>query len=524
MYGRRVTHTHVLRKITAFIVVSLGAVFLLPRFALAVGTITGVSPQAISSSSGTSVTTTGSGFGSSQVYDKLYFGNQEIYSFIYIDSWSDTQIVARTPSYISLQTSPMQVSILDFETASLIKGGWLYFAPSISSFVVPSEIYSDIASIGSIVTVKGKNFTSILGKVLFGGVEGKIQSWTDSEIKGVVPVGATDGKITVKVYNQNSSDYSISAESEKTLYIFPSISNDPLASDNQLWLSQIKANEVWSETIGSPNIVVAVIDSGVDTNHIELTNNIWTNADETPGNGKDDDNNGFIDDTHGWDFVYNVNELSPYKSHGTHVAGIIAAAGNNNAGVAGIAWSTKIMPLIVCGSSGCPLSKTIDAIKYAVDNGANVINLSLGGTGWTNDYTSAYDEAIKYAYARNVVVVAAAGNGDYTGTQPRNLNVNPNSPVCNDGGNNMVIGVAATNVVDLKASFSDYGSNCIDISAPGEDIFSTVRPVDDSLYTGSYDPKYIGYDKKSGTSMAAPMVSGLATLLRAKYPNANAAQ
>lgn len=471
----------------------------------------------------TTITLAGSGLsadGLGHVYYQATWGQNTLYQSLGdIISWTDSQIIFKAPT--DLKSGQLQFDLKYGGTKYL--GPWLYTAPTVSSITTASEVYSDVASIGSIVTIKGKNFTSTQGKVLFSGVEGQNQSWTDTEIKVIVPVGASDGKITIKVYNQNTLDYSISVDLIGSIYIYPTLSNDPLASNNQWWISKIKANEAWSETTGSSNVVVAVIDSGVDTNHFELTNNIWTNSDEIAGNGKDDDNNGYVDDTHGWDFISKRNEMSPYNSHGTHVAGIIVAAGNNSAGVASIAWSTKIMPVIVCGSSGCTGDITT-AIKYAVDNGANIINLSLGGSGWTNDYSAAYDEAITYAYARNVVVVAAAGNGDYTGAQPRNLNVNPSSPVCNNGKYNMIIGVAATNVVDTKADFSDYGSNCIDVSAPGKDIFSTVRPIDDSNYSSTYNPAYIGYKTNSGTSMAAPMVSGLAALIKAKYPQVNAAQ
>lgn len=502
-----------------------------PKFAFASisasATITSVSPDvATAVSKETVLTIDGTGFGAAidnwdvvcldgTCYVNKNTGNE------YLILWSDTQI--KIKNWYTLN-SPFRLRMDGINISDPIAwSGWLYLVPKIISITTSSKVYTDKGAAGSIATINGDFFTSTTGKVLFNGVEGTVQSWSNKKITAAIPQGATTGKITVKVYNQNSSDYSVVGDSADNLNILPTLSNDPLASDNQWWLSKIKANEAWSETTGSSNVVVAVIDSGVDINHIDLTNNIWTNQKEIAGNGKDDDNNGYIDDVHGWDFVGNINEISPYNSHGTHVAGIIAAAGNNTAGVSGTTWSTKIMPIAVCGTTECSKENIIKGIKYAAANGANIINLSLGGTGWTNDYTTDFDEAITYAYNKGVVTIAAAGNGDYTGAQARNLNISPNSPVCNDGGKNMVIGVAATDIDDIKASFSDYGSNCIDVSAPGKDIFSTVRPIDDPSYTanGQNDSRYVGYDKLSGTSMAAPMVSGLAALIKAKYPQAN---
>lgn len=509
----------------------------IPHFASASisasATITSVTPDvATAVQKETILTITGTGFGDTiDGWDAVCLRGLGLTCYAnknsgntYLSLWSDTQIKIKN---WQIWESPFQVQLDGINVSNEIKwSGWLYLVPKITSITTSSKVYADKGAAGSTVTIDGDYFTETTGKVLFNGVEGIVQSWTKKRITAIIPQGATTGKITVKVYNQNSSDYSVIGESSDDLEILPTLSNDPLASDNQWWVSKIKANEAWAAASGSANVIVAVIDSGVDTNHIDLTNSIWTNADEIPSNGKDDDKNGYIDDVHGWNFVGNTNELTPYNSHGTHVAGIIAAAGNNSAGVVGVAGGSKIMPVIACGAQGCAGDGIGNSIKYAVDNGANVINLSLGGTGWTNDYSASFDDAISYAYNRNVIVVASAGNGDYTGAEARNLNMNPNSPVCNDGGRNMVLGVAAVDIEEVKASFSDYGSNCIDVSAPGKDIFSTVHPSDDPSYSssGTNDPRLVGYSKYSGTSMAAPMVAGLAALVKAKYPQANVRQ
>ncbi len=295
--------------------------------------------------------------------------------------------------------------------------------------------------------------------------------------------------------------------------------NDPyFANGYELPLLQIQAPAAWDITTGSSSVVVAVIDSGIDTNHVELSNNIWTNSDELPGNGVDDDKNGYIDDLHGWDFAYNTRELTPTGNHGSQVAGLIGAIGNNGTGIAGLNWSVKLMSLIVFPYTGGATTANIsEAIHYATDNGAHIINVSIGGVGTNYDYTTAYDEAITYAFAHGVTVVAAAGNGQRVDGVGRNLNVNPGSPVCNDGKYNMVIGVAAVDDDDTKTSWSDYGSNCIDLSAPGREILSTARTTH-----GNYtNPDYSYGD---GTSFAAPLVAGAAALIKAKYPAATNVQ
>lgn len=296
---------------------------------------------------------------------------------------------------------------------------------------------------------------------------------------------------------------------------------------NQWYLQKIKAAPAWDEIRESPNIVIAILDSGVQINHPDLKSNLWFNKKEIAANGIDDDKNGFIDDVNGWDFVNNVPDpASKFKEgftedgilHGTIIAGIAAASGNNAAGVSGVTWSAQLMPLKVLDDKGEGSSSiVIKAVDYAVANGAYIINLSFVGFG----YSRSLAEAIKRAYDAGVIVVAAGGNEIGQG-DGYNLDIKPMYPACLDGANgeNRVIGVAATDTIDQKAPFSSFGNKCIDIAAPGISIFSTVvysptNYIKDLPFNKYYD----GY--WSGTSVAVPMVSGGLALIMAANPALN---
>lgn len=235
-------------------------------------------------------------------------------------------------------------------------------------------------------------------------------------------------------------------------------------------------------------IVVAVIDTGVDYNHEDLSNNIWVNTDEIPGNNLDDDANGYIDDTKGYDFIGNIytevhpdNDPDDDYGHGTHVSGIIAAA-DNALGIKGVAPLAKIMPVKVLDSSGYGWSSDIaTGIYYAVNNGAKIINMSLG----SSLPSATLKNAVDYAVANNVLVVAAAGNSSsYTYSL---------YPASYDN----VVSVAASNEDGYKAYFSNWGK--VDITAPGDSILSSLP-----------GNKYASW---SGTSMASPFVAGVAALI-----------
>ncbi len=260
-----------------------------------------------------------------------------------------------------------------------------------------------------------------------------------------------------------------------------------------LWgLQKIQAFEAWdlftnAQADPGKNIVVAVIDTGVDFSHPDVGGNKWVNPDEVAGNGTDDDGNGYVDDINGWDFVNGDNDPYDGHGHGTHCSGTIAAVTNNSTGIAGIAPNAKIMAVKGLSDSGSGyISDLANCLIYAANNGADVLSNSWGGSG----SSSTLENAVNYAYSQGCVVVAAAGNSnaDASGYTP--------------AGYANVITVAATDVNDVKASFSNYGS-IVDISAPGVSVLSS---------TGG------SYAAWSGTSMACPHVSGVAAVILSQDP------
>jgi subtilisin family serine protease len=283
----------------------------------------------------------------------------------------------------------------------------------------------------------------------------------------------------------------------------------------------------WDFQTDSPDVVVAVIDDGAMLDHEDLTQSIWTNNDEIPGNGLDDDGNAFEDDVHGWDFFNDDSDPSPdlvpelilglfphptrkeYEAHGTHVGGTIAAVGDNDTGVAGVSWQAQIMPLkFLGGAEGSgTLANAIAAIEYAVANGAHIINASWGG----GPESQLLRSAIQTANNAGLLFIAAAGNGGPDGLSDDNDQV-PHFPANYDVPN--VISVAATTDTDELTDFSNFGHVTVDLAAPGAGILSTVPTGNEtSTAPGS------GYAEFNGTSMATPIVSGVAALLMARFPD-----
>jgi subtilisin family serine protease len=261
---------------------------------------------------------------------------------------------------------------------------------------------------------------------------------------------------------------------------------DPLLASGAFWgLSRLHAEEAWSASSGR-GALVAVLDGGVNLANPDIAPNLWVNASELPGNGIDDDNNGFADDVTGADWVDRDGSPGDAGGHGTHVAGTIAAAVGNGFGGAGIAPGARIMPLRFLDAHGSgTIADAISAIDYAIENGADVINASWGGP----DYSPPLRDAFARAGAAGIVVVAAAGNDGVSNaaspTYPAAFNL-PN-----------LIAVAASNQRDALAAFSNYGGG-VAVAAPGVGIFSTEGT---------------GIAAMSGTSMAAPHVAGIAALL-----------
>ncbi|MCK5643183.1 MAG: S8 family serine peptidase, partial [Gammaproteobacteria bacterium] len=246
--------------------------------------------------------------------------------------------------------------------------------------------------------------------------------------------------------------------------------------------ADIDATEAWDIVTGSNTVIIAVIDSGVKWNHDDLVGNIWSNADDPIGNG-DEDGNGYTDDIRGWDFVDNDNDPMDYNGHGTHVAGTIAAVGNNGLSVTGVCWTTKIMPLRGLNADGSGwTSDFISAIEYANAKGAHVINNSWGG--------GSYSQALKNAIdASSAVVVCAAGNDGV------NNDITPHYPSNYTSTN--IISVAATDQDDEIASFSNYGATSVDVGAPGTNIYSTMITRHDEF---SDDCSSLGNWTTGGTS------------------------
>ena len=262
--------------------------------------------------------------------------------------------------------------------------------------------------------------------------------------------------------------------------------------------ADIDAPEAWDVSIGSSNVVVAVIDSGVDYNHADLKANMWINTGEEPGDGKDNDGNGYIDDIYGYDFYNNDANPMDDHSHGTHCSGTIAAVGDNGIGVVGVNWTAKIMALKFLSSSNSGyVSGAVAAIQYVTNmknRGVNVIAMS---NSWgTSSYSISLKNALASADAAGVLCVAAAGN------YSRNNDTSPFYPASYDLPG--VISVSATSNNDSLASFSSYGPTSVDLAAPGVSILSTTPGG--------------GYGYKSGTSMATPHVAGAAALIKARFP------
>ncbi len=228
--------------------------------------------------------------------------------------------------------------------------------------------------------------------------------------------------------------------------------------------ADIDAPEAWDIVTGSNNIVIAVIDSGVAYNHPDLSGNIWRNTGETScTDSVDNDSNDYIDDCYGWDFIDNDGYPIDYDSHGTHVAGTIAAIGNNGVGSTGVMWSAKIMPIRFLGVSGYgDIANAAAAVVYAADNGARIINASFGSYA----YSQTLYDAISYAASKNVLFVAAAGN------EMNNNDAIPHYPSSYDLPN--IISVTATDHNDNLATFSNYGATSVDLAAPGVSIYSTI--------------------------------------------------
>jgi subtilisin family serine protease len=294
--------------------------------------------------------------------------------------------------------------------------------------------------------------------------------------------------------------------------------NDPMFStqwslNNRLVPgADIHMPQAWDIISGNSGLVVAVIDTGIDYTHPDLAGNIWSNAgDPDCTSTGDNDHNGYAADCRGWNFVGGNNNPMDDDGHGTHVSGIIGAVGNNAAGITGVLWNVRLMPLKVLDAQGeGTVADEAAAIQYAVANGAKIINASFAGDTFSNTERS----AIAAANISGVLFIAAAGNSDVS-SRGSNDDATPVYPGNYDLPN--IISVAATNEQDMLAVFSNYGSSSVQVAAPGVDILSTVPPTLNKPFCGA--SLALGYEYCSGTSMSTPHVAGLAGLLESYYPN-----
>lgn len=255
--------------------------------------------------------------------------------------------------------------------------------------------------------------------------------------------------------------------------------------------ADVAAEEAWKLTTGSRNVVIAVIDTGIDYNHPDLKNNMWVNVNEIPGNGIDDDNNGYIDDIHGWNAALNNGNPMDGNDHGTHCAGTIGAEHNNGIGVAGVMNEVSLMAVKFLTDSGSgSLADAVEAIDYATKMNVDIMSNSWGGGG----FSQALEDSIKAARDRGILFVAAAGN-DGTNNDTR-----PSYPANYQVEN--VISVASHTHADALSSFSCFGARTVHVAAPGSNVLSTT-PGD-------------SYQVFSGTSMATPHTSGVLGLLVAQ--------
>lgn len=259
----------------------------------------------------------------------------------------------------------------------------------------------------------------------------------------------------------------------------------------------VNAQAAWAVTTGAPTVIVGVVDTGIRYTHQDLAGNMWVNPGEIPGNGVDDDANGYIDDVHGINGITDSGNPMDDNNHGSHCAGTIGATANDGGQIVGVAWNVKLMALKFLSASGS--GTTSDAIKcmdYGVAMGAHILSNSWGGGG----YSQALRDSIADASAAGVLFVAAAGNAS------SNNDVTQNYPSNYDPAN--VVAVAAVDRTGALASFSSYGATTVDVGAPGVEVFSSTATSDTS------------YASFNGTSMATPHVAGVAALIKSHFPTA----
>ena len=328
-------------------------------------------------------------------------------------------------------------------------------------------------------------------------------SQTDSKRTDQLQLSQIDNQIIIKYISEsdfivthgNCSEFSTDSDIEycEPDYIVQTTSNSNHKL-SELWgFETTLVTQLWN-TLANHDIIIAVIDEGIDIDHPDLSDNIWVNTDEIPDNGIDDDQNGYIDDINGWNFADNspiVFSSVDGDTHGTHVAGTMS-------GVIGVNPKAKIMVLKFINPAGGRVSNAAKAIHYALDNGAILSNHSYGGYV----FSETLNNAVALTELQNHIVIAAAGNNYY------DTNSHPFYPACFNYAN--IISVAATTKLNSLTFFSNYGVPHIDVAVPGSQIYSTFPNN--------------SYGKLDGTSMAAPLVTGIISLIKALYPDLTGAE
>lgn len=372
----------------------------------------------------------------------------------------------------------------------------------------------EIIQINGVDAVKGEiliKFKKPIGKLTRNSITAARENLLEKHqgtIKKKFTVGVEHWQVTTSSLEEllsdlNKHEFVEYAEPNYILRADAVIPNDPYFNDQWglhntgqtggLEDADIDAPEAWEITTGDTSIVVGVIDSGIDYLHEDLRDNIWVNKGEIPNNGIDDDDNGYIDDYYGWDFINGDNDPMDDNGHGTHVAGIIGAKGNNGIGISGVAWNCKMMALKFLGADGSgPTSAAIEAIYYSIQMGVKITNNSWGGSG----FSEALKEAIFAADSAGAIFIVAAGNDAVDN------DLMPHFPSSYDNEN--IVSVAATDRNKNLSGFSNWGFSSVDLAAPGSEIYSTIPN---------------GYGYKSGTSMAAPFVTGVALLIWSENPS-----
>lgn len=329
--------------------------------------------------------------------------------------------------------------------------------------------------------------------------------WTSSEIGfGLYRVTAPGASLQqVRTWGRRAGALYVEPATRMQFTVTP---NDPeyRAPADGLWgLKRIGMEQAWAHGRGSSDVVVAVIDSGIDTTHPDLRPNLWRNMGEVAGNGLDDDGNGYVDDVHGWNAFFGNGDITDRLGHGTHVAGTIGAVGNNATGVVGVGWHLKLMAVDVDTGSGS-YDNVEEAISYVIRQKLNGVNVAAinGSFGKFTFQQSIYD-LIKLAGDAGILWVGSAGNNG------SDNDVTPRYPAGYALPNIISVASSTNAAGDRLALGSNYGRRTVHLAAPGEGVLSTVPG---------------GYRVASGTSMAAPHVAGVVGLLKSIYPTASAAQ